>query len=318
MSRCAVPSRLVVVALAVVFLFALPAGAAPLRVALLPILDSLPFYVARQQGYFAAVGLAVRDLPVSSALERDQLMQVGRTDGMLSEMTVTANFNRKRVRVKILAAARAATPVAPLFRIVAAPGSGISAPVDLAGVPVGVSTNTIIEYVTDRLLQAGGLSGRQIVTRSVPSIPERFQLILQGRLAAGTLPDPLAQSALEAGARLVVDDTARPGISVSTLTFSQAVITRAPDAVRAFLAAWDRAAADINHDPQRWRPLLLEKIRVPSNVRATFRVPPFPRRTVPSRAQWNDVMAWMVDKGLLNAPLAYADSVSAAFLPAGD
>jgi NitT/TauT family transport system substrate-binding protein len=286
-----------------------------LRVALLPILDTFPYHVARQKGYFSALGLNAVAVPAGSGLERDQLMQAGAVDGMLNELTSTASFNREKAQVVIVAAARRATAEFPLFRLLAAPGSGIEKPSDLAGVPIGVSRNTIIEYVTDRLLQASGIALPAIEKKSVPVIPERYQLLLQGRLKAATLPDPLAKSALAAGAVNILDDTRYPEYSISVLTFSSTVLESKPEAVKAFLKAWDRAAADINAAPEVYRKLLLKSIRVPDNIRQTFRIPPFARGDVPSEKQWGDMMEWMVAKALLPAPLPYASSISTAYLP---
>ena len=154
-----------------------------LKVALLPILDTFPFHVAQEKGYFEKAGVAVTGVPVAT----------------------TANFNRDRIQVQIISSARKADPNYPLFRILSAPGSGLTSPADLKGVPIGISKNTIIEYVTDRLLAASGLTATQIVKKSIPVIPERFQLLLQGQVKAATLPDPLAKSALEAGAGSRID-----------------------------------------------------------------------------------------------------------------
>ena len=286
-----------------------------LKVALLPILDTFPFHVAQAKGYFERYGVAVSAVPVGSGLERDQLMQSGAIDGMLNEMATTANFNRERIQVQVISSARKAYPDYPLFRILAAPGTGFSAPPDLKGVPIGISKNTIIEYVTDRLLEANGLTQNQIAKKSVPVIPERFQLLLQGQLKAATLPDPLAKSALEAGAVAVIDDSSHPQYSVSVLSFSiQALQTKA-NTVRQFLKAWNQAVQDINADPESYRSLLLQKIRVPKNIQQTYRIPPFPLREVPGAEQWADVMNWMVAKGLVKAPLPYEESVTTHYLP---
>jgi NitT/TauT family transport system substrate-binding protein len=185
----------------------------------------------------------------------------------------------------------------------------------LAGVPIGISKNTIIEYVTDRLLTAGGLDPQTIVKKSVPAIPERYQLLLQGRLKAATLPDPLAQSALEAGAVEIVSDSSNPDYSVSVLSFSVNALDNKAGAVRLFLKAWDRAAAAINEKPESFRALLLEKIRVPENIRKIYKIPLYPRHEVPDAGQWSDAVNWMVARGLLNSPLPYKDSITADYLP---
>ena len=271
-------------AAAIISLTGVDAGAAetrPLKIALLPILDAFPFYVAESKGYFSQCNVAVTPVPVASGLERDQLMQSGEIDGMLNEMMSTANFNREQPSVRIVAAARKAYPDYPLFRMLAAPGSGIDTPSKLAGVAVGISKNTIIEYVTDRLLEAEHLQVADIRKISVPVIPERYQLLMQGQLLAANLPDPLAKSAMAAGAILVVDDARHPRYAMSVLSFSLASLRQRPADVRNFLRAWDLAAADINADPQSHRSLLLTTIRVPKNIEATYQIPPYPRHEVP-------------------------------------
>jgi NitT/TauT family transport system substrate-binding protein len=286
-----------------------------LKIALLPILDTFPFYVAQARGYFDRYAVTVTAVPVGSGLERDQLMQSGAIDGMLNEIATTANFNRDQTRVRIVATARKAYPHYPLFRILSAPGSGLKSPADLKGIPIGIAKNTIIEYVTDRLLAAEGLSPDQIVKQSVPAIPERYQLLMQGQLKVATLPDPLAKSALEAGAGAVVDDASHPLYGISVLSFSIEALKTKADAVRHFLKAWNQAAQDLNADPQSYRSLLLQKIRVPENIQQTYRIPPYPLREVPGAEPWTDVMNWMMSKGLLAAPIAYKDSITADYLP---
>ena len=294
-----------------------PRHVVSLKIALLPIIDALPFYVAEANGYFSGHGIKVMAVPVASGLERDQLMQAREIDVMLNEMTTTANFNRNKVQVKILSSARTAYPGFPLFRLLASPRSGLTSPLDLAGIPIGISKNTIIEYVTDRLLAANGLSKDQIVKKSVPAIPERYQLLMQGRIKAVTLPDPLAKSALESGAVQIVDDSAHPQYSVSVLSFSVKAIETKPEAIGFFLKAWNRAAARINANPDACREILLTKIRVPKNIREKYVIPSFSIAKVPDAEQWADVMDWMIDKGLLIVPLPYKDSVTTSFLPQG-
>lgn len=294
-----------------------PAAAAAkdtLRIALLPILDSLPFHVAEDQGLFTEAGVAVEAVPVGSAVERDQLMQSGHIDAMLNEMAGAANFNRDRIRVKIVMNARSATPQSPLFRILAAPGSDIRSTTDLSGASIGISRNTIIEYVTDRLLEKAGIDPASVQKKSIPVIPERFQLLMSAQVDTAVIPDPLAASALASGATLIVDDGDFPFYSTSVISFRADTLTQKPEAVRKFVAAWYRAAEMINQNPETYRGVMLEKIRVPENIQQTFRIPSYPVDQVPRREQWLDVMTWMVAKQLIEKPLPYADCVTDAFI----
>jgi NitT/TauT family transport system substrate-binding protein len=288
---------------------------ASLRIALLPIPDTLPFHIADVKGYFKHEGVTVSPIPVVSPVDRDQLMQSGQIDGMLTEITTTAYFNRSGVKIKIVSTARAPLAGYSLFRILAAPNSRLSCPEDLAGVPIGISKNTIIEYVTDRLLKEKGLGPEEVKKISIPVIPERYQLLLQDRIKAATLPEPLANSAIKAGAIQIVKDGDYPKYSVSVLAFNLKSLQAKSGAVRAFLRAWDRAAEEINTSPETHRDIMLERIRVPENIRSTYPIPMFPRGKIPNAAQWADAMDWMISKQLLDHKLNYQDSITTEYLP---
>ena len=70
--------------------------------------------------------------------------------------------------VQIVRYARTATSDSPVFFILAAGQSGITDVEQLKGVEIGVSKGTIIEYLTDRLLQAEGFNNDEINTIAVP------------------------------------------------------------------------------------------------------------------------------------------------------
>ncbi len=284
-----------------------------LRVGLLPILDTLPFYVAEQKGYFQAEGVMVELVPVKGAQERDALMQAGEIDGMLTDLVAVGLFNREKVPLHVVTTALRAVPDAAMFRVLAAPASTFRTARDLAGVTIAISRNTIIEYVTERLLMAEGLAREQIQTLEVSAIPVRYEQLMVGQVPAATLPDPLASGAMAGGAHLIVDDTQHSQYSQTVLAFSRSSVESKSEAVRRFLRAWDRAVDDLNSRSDEFADLLIEKGRVPDNVRGTFRMPPFPKGDLPSSAEWEDVMRWMVEKGLLDRPLPYDEIVLATF-----
>jgi len=293
---------------------AFTAHAQRLVVGLLPLFDVLPYYVAAEKGYFDHPGVDIQAVSVGSALERDQLLQAGRIDGVVNEMIAVANFNRRKPMVQIVAIARESRPNNPLFRLIASPGSPIQTAADMADIPIAVSRHTIIEYVTERILTDQGLDRSQIAVQSVPVIPERFQLLMHGRLEAATLPDPLAKSAIVSGAHEILNDEAYPFYSASVLTFSLPAITGKRAALDIFMKGWHRAVKDINAAPETYKSLLLKHVRVPPNVRDNCPIPLFPDAKAPTAEQWQDVIQWMMDKKLIDQPVDYAQSISTEFL----
>ena len=104
-----------------------------LKIAVLPILDVLPLYVAQDQGYFADQNLIVELVPVNSGPERDQLMQAGQVDGLINELVSVLFYNQNETKVVVVRFARTATAESPVFIILAAVGSGIETVEDIAG-----------------------------------------------------------------------------------------------------------------------------------------------------------------------------------------
>lgn len=286
-----------------------------IRIGVLPILDALPMYVAEAQGYFAENGLEVVFVPVASAAERDQLMQAGQIDGMINDLISTMLYNKNQISVIAVRFARTATPEFPQFRILAAAGSGIATVEDLAGVEIGVSEGTVIEYTTYRLLEAEGVATEDIRTVAVPRIPDRLALLASGELQAANLPDPLSSLAIQGGATVVIDDSAHPQYGNSLISFRKDFVSQRAQAIRGFLAAIEAAVADINADKSAWEDLLVEKELIPAPLIGSYTIPDFPTASVPSEAQFADVLEWALEQGLVETRLSYSQSINATFLP---
>jgi NitT/TauT family transport system substrate-binding protein len=292
-----------------------PGQTSTVRVALLPILDALPIHVAQAEGYFEDQGVQVEIIPVASAPERDQLIQSGQADAMINELVSVLFYNKEDIRVIAVRFARTATPDAPVFRIVASAASGIETVEDLAGVPIGISEGTVIEYTTDRLLEKAGLSAGQIEKVAVPKIPDRLNLLSSGQLDAANLPDPAASVALLQGGKLIIDDSFYPEVGHSVITFDAEFVKQNPDTVRSFLAAVEEAVLAINADKDRWDGLLIEQNLLPPPLLETYRLPDYPTASVPSQAQFQDAFQWALEKGLVDDEISYDKSVSGAYLP---
>ena len=289
--------------------------AVTIRVGVLPVLDTLPMYVAQGEGFFAQEGVEVEFVPVNAAPERDQLMQSGQIDAMLNEIVSVLLFNKDEARIMAVRFLRVATESAPVFRIVSAADSGITTVEDLKNVPIGISEGTVIEYTTDRILLNAGLAADEISKLAVPKIPDRLNLLASGQLKAANLPDPAASLAILNGAQLVIDDRTYPEISHSVLSFSHEFTTEHPEAVRAFLRAVEQAVTEINADKGAWSTTLSENNLIPPPLLESYDLPDYPFAGVPSEAQFLDALSWLRDAGLVDDDMNYNDSVDGSFLP---
>ena len=60
-------------------------GPTTIRIAALPVLDTLPIHVAQEEGLFEKYNVVVEVLPAGSAPKRDEMINAGQADGMVNE-----------------------------------------------------------------------------------------------------------------------------------------------------------------------------------------------------------------------------------------
>ena len=113
----------------------------------------------------------------------------------------------------------------------------------------------------------------------------------------------------------MVDDTSHPEYGYSVYSFSKDLIDQNPEAVRGFLAAIDAATEQINAEPTKWDNLLTEKQLVPAPLVGKYKLPVYPSASIPTQAQWDDVLAWAKAKGLVKNDVSYQESVNPGLLP---
>ncbi|CAN5905617.1 MetQ/NlpA family ABC transporter substrate-binding protein [soil metagenome] len=294
-----------------------PPSVTPLRVGVLPVLNTLPTFVAQQQGFFDEAGIKVELVPLESARDRAIALQTGQidvanSDAVATLLQVAAGDSLKIVRYDAFA------PGYRFFSIVTGADSGLGTPEELVAAlqedraQIAISSNTIIEYLATALLESVGYEPQANDYIEVSAIPVRLEQLAQGTVQAALLPEPLTTLATEVqGGTAVLDDSALGFVPVA-LTVTQATLAERPGDVCAFLQAYDRAVQAINANPETFRQ---NDLRVPDPVRATYVVPKFELFRVPTPAEIQEVEAWMLKTGLLETEVPYEDVVDGQFVP---
>ncbi|MBE0476293.1 MAG: ABC transporter substrate-binding protein [Coriobacteriia bacterium] len=280
------------------------------RVGTLPTEDALPLWAAEAEGVFEEVGLpSVEIVTFQSAQERDAALVAGEIDAFMGDMIAAAQLEAGGTPVAVEFVMLGATPEEGRFGILAAPGSEVDGLQDLAGVPVGTSSGTIQEYVLDGLMRQAGVPAERVVKEEVKKVPVRFELLMNGKLAAAALPEPLLSLGEMQGAKLIADDTSGENLSQTVLVASEAFLRAEGglEAMELLVRAWDAGAELVNGDPDAWRETLVDKARLPEPLRDTYRVNAYPAAQPPTEEQVAAVLEWMRAEGTLKADLTPLD-----------
>ncbi len=279
----------------------------------LPVMQALPLFVAQEKGLFADEGVEVELIPFRSGLEKDAAMAARQTQGYFGDMLTSIILGANQMPVSMVATIFNTTGDQRMFAVLAAPGTGKPSLTDLARKGIAGSSNTVIEYVTAKLLEkeTPGADLNMIETKNILA---RMPMLLQGQVAGAVLPEPLVTLVEGKGATVVADDRGL-GITPTTLLFTRDLIEKNTDAVRAFLRSVSRASALINQDQEMARPIMIKYARIPEPLQQSIAIPLFIPPAVPDKDLVMDVYNWLNEKGVLKSELTFDEMVRGELLP---
>ncbi|MBL7006598.1 MAG: hypothetical protein ISR78_05930 [Spirochaetia bacterium] len=232
----------------------------------------------------------VEVIPFLSAKERDTAMQLGEIDGMMTDMVSVLAHNQKDIPMKVL------TLTESRFMIVGTPEF-----TEDQTWTIGISDNTVIEYMVDQL--ADGIVLDKV---AIPQVPVRMEMLGSGKIPLACLTDAMAWPLLSRGFQIIRDQQGS-NLEPAILAFSSLFLDKSEKRIETFADDWNRIAAEINKDPDSYRELLIEKVRLPDIEGFPYPLPYFRSITLPTEAQVNSVITWFTGKYGLDKPVSYQD-----------
>ena len=280
--------------------------------------SGLPFWVAQSKDYYRQQGVEVELVRFKSATERDAALASGQIDGTLTDIMGAVTLHDNGTPVQITSINLGATIEEGPFAIISAPGSGITKAEQLKDVEIAIATNTIIHYVTEKLLLENGFAPEEIKTISIPQIPLRFENLINGTIKAATLPEPLLSLAVAKGGTVVLNDAeAKRNYSQSVIVFREDAVREKADAIKRFFVAYNMAVIDIKEDPEAYKELLATEANLPPEIKDSWKVITFSPAQAPGRAEVEDVVDWLLEKGFISKPVSYEEIVNTTLYPQG-
>jgi len=295
---------LVILVLLIVCTF--PAAAA-LKVGILPDADSIPLIVAEEEGFFAESGLEIEIVSFNNPIERDSALQADAIDGAISDVLSVLFFvdNGQNVKMTSLTNGR--------YVLLSGKNTEIRDYEDLKNVEIAISSNTIIEYITDRLVKTNGLADEEIAKVAIPKIPVRLQILEAGKVKAACLPEPLASVLIKNGANKIGEST-ELGEAPGIMLFKEQAIEKKEREIEAFYTAYSKAVELLNEDSDRYRDLLIEKAGFPEEIKESFVFPEYDKPRLPQENTVNLVIDWMKKKELIEGQYTYWDLIEKSFV----
>ncbi|MGD9818816.1 MAG: ABC transporter substrate-binding protein [Desulfomonilaceae bacterium] len=280
----------------------------------IPALQSLPIYVADDRGLFSKEGLEVEVIQFNTAAEKDIALAAGSLDGCFADLVTPLAMKGNGQEIVMVAKNYDTRSDRRMFAIMAKPGSNYKNAKELGDTPVAISSNSVVDYATERLLTDSGLPVNKIVYIESKNIGLRFQMLVSGSVEVAALPEPLVSAAVDKGAKILADDSGL-GETQTVIVFSQKFADLQPDAITRFLTAVNKANEVIALDPNSVRSVMVEKNRLPPNLKDTYPPPKFGVLEAPDRDCLQNISKWLHRRGIIKSEILYENIVNTKFIP---
>ena len=278
-----------------------------ITIGLMPDTDSLPFLIAQEKGYFAQEGLKVNIQQFKSAMDRDSAMQSGNLDGAVSDMLAVAFAKSGGFDVKVTSYTDGS------YKLIAGKEDTVKTVQDLAGRDVAVSKNTIIEYVTDQILVQQKMTEDSIHKVVIPQIPTRLEMLQNGKLAAATLPEPMASISVKNGCHYITGSD-ELGINPGVILFTAKAADSKKAEIQAMYRAYNKAVEYLNTaDRSEYIDLVVEKGGFPPAAKEALQLPKYHEAALPKETDVTDCINWLNQKQLIHETYSYQDIVLDVF-----
>lgn len=279
-----------------------------ITIGLMPDVDSIPFIIAQEKGYFKEEGITVTLKPFKSAMERDSALQSGNLDGAISDILAEAFAKAGGFDTVITALTNGS------YKLVVNKSEAATSVQELTGKDVAISKNTIIEYVTDQIAAQGGLAATAMNKTVIPQIPARLEMLQNNKISAATLPDPLATVAVKNGGK-VISSSEQLGINPGVMLFTRKSVNEKEKEIQAVYRAYNKAVDYLEREPmENYIDMVIEKAGFPKDVKAALSLPKYKKATAPQQKDVDDVIAWMQARQLIQQKYQYTDLVDTRFV----
>ncbi|MDD4562860.1 MAG: MetQ/NlpA family ABC transporter substrate-binding protein [Syntrophomonadaceae bacterium] len=274
-----------------------------ISIGVMPDVESVPFIIAEKNGYFEKEGVQVKIEHFSSAKDRDSALQGGKLDGVITDVIAVVFANEGGIKLKIVAKNEGNV------ELLAGKDSGINELKDVKGKKVGMSTHTIMEYTTDKMLEAAQIKPEEINKVAIPPLPTRLEMLQGAKIDAAILPEPLAGLAVKNGA-LALISTDEMDNKAGAIAFTSQSLQENPEEIKAVMRAYNNAVAYLETEPvSSYSDFIIQEQGFPAEIKDSLKLPQYSKAQRPKENIVADVVEWMQAKRLIEGNYEYKDLV---------
>ena len=234
---------------------------AAFKVAVLPTLDCLPFYVAEQEGWLDTLNGGVRLKHYMAQMDCDTAFYRGRVEGMVTDLVRAKMLEKRGMKIRYWA-------TGTYWQLVTNRNSRVRQLKQLDDKMVAMTRFSATDLLTDRVVDSVKLDADHVFKVQVNDLNVRMQMLYNNEIDALWLPEPQATAARQQK-HFVVADSRSMGVQLGAIAFNDKEMRRSARAhqLSLLLKAYNMACDTINkYGLGRYRALIAKRCHVKKEV----------------------------------------------------
>lgn len=259
---------------------------AALKIAVMPTLDCLPMYVAREYKWFCDGKIDIRLKYYTSQIDCDTAILNGRVEGAVSDLVRVARMNSRGAKLK----AQIAT--AAYWQLITNRNSRIRELKQLDDKMVAMTRYSVTDMLTQQVVDSAKLANEKVFRVQINDVNVRLQMLQNNEIDAIFATEPQATLARQSKHKVLLD-TRKLGWNMGVITFRDKPM-KDVDRKRqydVFVKAYNQACDSINKNGiARYADLLqkyyhIERAQLDSIPKMRYEHAVGPRQTDMARAE---------------------------------
>lgn len=280
-----------------------------LHVALVPTMDNLPLYYAKETGIYDSLGLNIELLTYSSAMDCDTAFTNGEADGVVSDI-VKANIWRSRGdSVKVVMRTDL-----NLF-LISTHSSRIKSVNNIKEKIMAITRNSALDYMADKVMEHIKLPLLQLNKPQINDIALRCKMTDQNQYDGAFLPEPYAMEAENNGAHRLISSSELIG-NLSAVIFHDSIVTKRNDDIYKLVEGYDIAVNRLNALNERGDKDMIYTIKtkfiseIPDTI---LSYPVFKASSMPDAKIVSSTAEWANGRTLMKRTVSFGELVDSTF-----
>lgn len=265
---------------------------AALHVALMPVADCLPFYLAERTGIYEQLGLELRIHTYLAQLDIDTALAKGHVEAGYSDLARAVMLQQDSVDVRAIAAFEGRLDLIT-------PRRGRVRKLDqLKEKMVAIARHSVTDYWSDRLTDTASIRRADIFRPQINNLRIRTDMLCNGTMDAAFLPEPFASEAIQRGHNKNFSTTGlNPHLVVLLATRSALDEASRHQQIDLLLKGYAEAVASLKRDsiPSLLRQLCMTPDSLADSV--AMRLPQFKPLGKPQNDDAKAALDWLKGRG---------------------